>query len=241
MKLKSKELKVLLEKHAPGALVAFRGVRSYAWNLLVRPEDVFSKIYVENGWRSPESRSGPGSTLDATRSLRAGLPDLLRRLAVRTLLDAPCGDFWLRHAEYELHNYVGVDVVRELIEKNQQTYGTAARDFRSLDIIADPLPSADLVLCRDLLIHLSFEHGLRVLENFQCSGSTWLLCSQYPDIANTHDIMTGGYRAVNLMRPPFSLPAPNEELPDDPPSDVQPGRAPRRTMGLWRLADLRLS
>jgi len=241
VKHKPQELKLLLEKHVPGALFAFRGVRSYVRNLLVRPEAVFSRIYVENGWRSPESRSGPGSTLDGTRSLQAGLPGLFRRLTVRTLLDAPCGDFWLRQVEYELQNYVGVDVVKGLIEKNRQIYGTQAREFHSLNIITDPLPPADLVLCRDLLIHLSFDHGIRVLENFQRSGSTWLLCSQYPDIANTHDIKTGGYRAVNLMRPPFSLPAPSEELPDDPPSDVEPGRAPRRTMGLWRLADLRLS
>jgi hypothetical protein len=235
-----KDLKLLLEKHIPGALVAFRTVRSHARNLLVRPEQVFSRIYAENGWASAESRSGPGSTLDATKSLRANLPGLLRSLSVRTLLDAPCGEFWLRDLNYELESYVGVDLVKELIEKNQRLYGTPLREFRSLNLTRDELPAMDLVLCRDLLIHLSFEHGRRVLENFRRSGSTWLLCSQYPDIPNTHDIKTGGYRAVNLLREPFAFPVPVRELADDPPSDVGPNQAPRRTMALWRLAEVHL-
>jgi hypothetical protein len=159
---------------------------------------------------------------------------------VSSLLDAPCGDFWLRELDYDFESYVGVDVVKELIIKNQEMYGTPLREFRSLNLIEDALPTSDLVFCRDLLIHLSFEHGRRVLENFRQSGSTWLLCSNYPEIPNTHDIKTGGYRAVNLMREPFGLSAPVCELADDPPSGLNPDQAPRRTMALWRLAELSL-
>ena len=235
-----KDLKLLLEKHMPGALTALRTVRSHARNLVVRPEQVFSRIYSENGWANTQSRSGPGSAPAATKSLRASLPALFRRLGVRTLVDAPCGDFWLRDLEYELDRYLGVDVVKELVAENRRLYGAPGREFRNLNLIDDALPSMDVVLCRDLLIHLSYEHGKRVLENFRRSGSTWLLCSQYPDVPNTHDIKTGGYRAINLLRPPFGLPAPHTELADDPPSDVSPDEAPRRTMALWRLAELHL-
>ncbi|MFL5523364.1 MAG: class I SAM-dependent methyltransferase, partial [Gemmatimonadaceae bacterium] len=39
----------------------------------------FERIYETNLWSDPESRSGVGSSLDATRVLRSELPRALRR------------------------------------------------------------------------------------------------------------------------------------------------------------------
>ena len=44
------------------------------------------------GWGSDESGSGIGSELGATEALREYLPGLFKRLGVRKVLDAPCGD-----------------------------------------------------------------------------------------------------------------------------------------------------
>ena len=58
-------------------------------------ESVFSKVYRNNEWwDGEESKSGPGSGLTQTRRLRQELPLLFKELGVRTLLDAPCGDFY---------------------------------------------------------------------------------------------------------------------------------------------------
>lgn len=57
----------------------------------------FTSIYRNNGWGSLESRSGAGSTLASTANIRRELPGLVERLNIRTLLDAPCGDFnWMK-------------------------------------------------------------------------------------------------------------------------------------------------
>ena len=60
----------------------------------------FERIYSANEWGSNESRSGLGSNLDLTHQVRRALPPLLRGLAVKSMLDAPCGDYnWMPHVD----------------------------------------------------------------------------------------------------------------------------------------------
>jgi hypothetical protein len=51
----------------------------------------FERIHEINLWGAAASVSGLGSETDATATLRADLPGLLRKLGVKSLLDAPCG------------------------------------------------------------------------------------------------------------------------------------------------------
>ena len=104
-----------------------------------------------------ESASGRGSDLDNTETIRAALPALIREWGIRTMIDAPCGDFhWMSRLDLGLERYIGVDIVAELIELNRQKYRIeAVREFRVMDLVRDRLPAADLILCRDCLVHLS--------------------------------------------------------------------------------------
>src|SRR6202012_1252194 len=80
----------------------------------------FQRIHDTNLWGAAESVSGLGSEQDATAALRAELPGLLRRLGVRTLLDAPCGDGgWIVNADLGVR-VTGVDVVPYLVEGLQR-------------------------------------------------------------------------------------------------------------------------
>ena len=54
------------------------------------PDAAFRHILETNHWTG-ESASGGGSNLEQTAGLRQALPDLCRRLSVRTILDLPCG------------------------------------------------------------------------------------------------------------------------------------------------------
>src|SRR5215204_2321496 len=59
-------------------------------------EQVFNQIYHRNHWGSLESVSGPGSELATTAEVRQGLSTLLTDLSIKSMLDAPCGDFnWI--------------------------------------------------------------------------------------------------------------------------------------------------
>lgn len=192
--------------------------------------EVFTAIYRGNEWGDPESVSGRGSTLARTVAIREALPDLLRRLKVRTLLDAPCGDLnWMRHVELPVERYIGADVVPELIRRNRDAFAGAGRSFIVADITRDRLPRADLVLCRDCFIHLSFEDIRRAYSNFRRSA-TYLLATTHTLVEVNTNIHSGQWRSVNLERKPFDFPKPLELLVED----VESGKS----LGLWRLSDL---
>jgi hypothetical protein len=186
-----------------------------------RRSSAFTSIYKNHLWSGSESVSGEGSGLEFTKSVRRTLPKLLAGLQVQTLLDAACGDFcWMKEVPLELKQYFGIDIVRPLIERNASLYGGDKRQFLVRDLVKDELPCADLILCRHLLIHLTFEEGAGVLRNFQRSGARYLLISDQPKVAFNNKILrTGSFRPLNLRLPPFSLPAPFASLDDSADGD----------------------
>src|SRR6185295_15560120 len=107
-------------------------------------------------------------------------------------------------------------IVAEMIERNRRTFGNAQREFHCLDITADKLPRADLVLCRDCLVHLSFKDVFRALENIRRSGARFLLTTTFSKREQNRDIETGNWRPLNLERAPFSMPPPQLIVDDSP-------------------------
>jgi hypothetical protein len=195
---------------------------------------VFSRIYQGNAWGSAESRSGPGSTLARTAFIRQRLPELVRDLGVTNLLDAPCGDFaWMSEVALPVERYVGVDVVAELIALLRRTHGSARRDFLVRDITADRLPRADLIFCRDCLVHFSFADIFRTLAAFRRSQSRYLLTTTFPGRTHNDNIATGAWRPINLECPPFCFPPPLTVVLDGCPL---PDYADK-SLALWRLKD----
>jgi hypothetical protein len=202
---------------------------------------VFRRMYRLNRWSSPESASGVGSDLEQTAAVRRELPALLARHQIKSLVDAPCGDlFWLRQvAGLELDSYIGVDIVPELVDRLSSATPIPNAEFRRLDVVSDPLPKADAILCRDLLVHLNYQQIYRCLRNFRASGSTYLLVTTFPHWANA-DIASGRWRPVNLRAEPFSFPEPLDGIVE---GNTQPSARlgisyEDKSLALWRLADL---
>src|SRR5258708_2291880 len=88
--------------------------------LLGKPtSQIFEEIYQKNDWDDDESVSGHGSRLDRTANIRAALPSLLQRYQCLSLLDIPCGDFnWMKTVALDV-DYVGADIVGDLIRCDQ--------------------------------------------------------------------------------------------------------------------------
>jgi hypothetical protein len=200
-------------------------------------EAVFTSIHRRNAWLGEESPSGPGSSLEATAVLRRELPCLLSELGCRSLLDAPCGLLgWLEQAALPVGSYCGVDIVEAVIAANRRCHGAPGRTFLCLDLRRDPLPEADLVLCRDCLVHFSFRDAQAALANFRGSGATWLLATTFPGHSRNQDAVTGEWRPLNLELPPFGLPPPRTLL--DERCRDQGGRFADKSLGLWHVGDL---
>lgn len=198
-------------------------------------DERFARIFESNLWSS-SSRSGLGSELDATSELRTRLPELLRELGARSLLDVPCGDFgWLSTVPLDL-DYTGADIVDGLVRANEARHGGPRRRFLKLDLTADELPRADVVLCRDCLVHLSFAHVSLALANIRRSGAIWLLTTTFLDHHENVDIEDGDWRMLNLARAPFNLPEPARVIVEG--CRESDGAYADKALGLWRVADL---
>jgi SAM-dependent methyltransferase len=195
-------------------------------------EQAFSEIYRHNRWGSAESLSGPGSELAATQAIRHALPPLLQRLHVKTFLDASCGDFhWMSQVDLSAVHYIGIDIVASVVAQNQQRHAAPNRTFLQGDIVTGTLPPADLVLCRDCLMHLTFAEIRAALLNLCRTGAPHLLLTTFPGTTRNADIGHGGWWPMNLQIAPFNLPAPLELWPEDPPDEE--ARQLRKSLGLW--------
>lgn len=164
------------------------------------------------------------------------MPALLRELGVDSILDAPCGDFnWMRTVNLGTAGYIGVDVVPELVARNEKLYGSPSRTFIQCDITRDSLPRVDIILCRDCLVHLPDTEINRAIRNFKRSGSTYLLTTTYPSQGATRSSIIGLWRPLNLELPPFSLAPPLRMLAEGFTSAEE---LPDKSLGLWRLEDI---
>jgi len=176
-------------------------------------EEIFRDVYRNNIWGDPETVSGHGSGVARTAAFRDQFANLLIELGTRSLLDAGCGDFnWMKEVQLPIERYFGVDVVPELIAKNQTNYKAPRRPFIHRDIARDDLPRSDLILCRDCLVHFSYEDALAALRNFKRSQAPYLLTTTFVNFPENADIQTGGWRQLNLERAPFNFPSPERMI-----------------------------
>lgn len=180
---------------------------------------VFTRIYETNWWGSEESVSGTGSTLAYTANLRAKLPELFEKMAVHKVFDAPCGDFnWMRHVVRSCDvEYLGGDIVPHLIERSRANYQSERIRFVVANVIVDEFPQADIWICRDCLIHFSFNDILATFENFARSEIDYLLTTTHINASGfkNMDIRTGDARLIDLFSAPFFLPADYLDAIDD--------------------------
>jgi len=194
--------------------------------------EVFADIHRRGIWRNDETHSGDSSTLARTEKIRTALPALIDKYSIDSMLDIPCGDFnWMASLERLPKTFVAADIVPEIIEKNRGKYPNI--DFRLLDICAAPLPKADLVFCRDCLVHLTLDDAMAALENIRGSEAKFLMATTFPNTRVNRGVTTGAWRPLNLEKPPFSLPPPLEIVNED--FTLRGGRYKDKSMALWKL------
>lgn len=172
---------------------------------------VFTKIYEQNLFnkrgaeKNSESKSGPGSSLSQTQELINQLPSLIDKYSIQSILDVPCGDLnWMSKVELKNVSYIGADIVKELVELNKSKYTKDNVRFCQLNIINDNLPKVDLVICRDLFVHLSNSQVFKSVENIKKSGAKYLLTTSFREKINDVSFeVLGHWRPLNLEKTPF--------------------------------------
>jgi hypothetical protein len=96
------------------------------------------------------------------------------------------------------------------------------------------LPKADIIICRDCLVHFSFNDVFSALRNICRNESTYFLSTTFSKHKRNSNIYTGSWRPINLVVPPFSLPDPilliKEGCTDDGAAD--------KSLALWKIEDI---
>jgi hypothetical protein len=134
-----------------------------------------------------------------------------------------------------VEQYIGADVVAELVAENQQRYADPQRQFRQLDLTRDALPKVDVIHCRDCFVHLTEREILRAIDNIRRSGSTYLLTTTFPQIKKNKGLGVG-WRALNLQLRPFKFPKPLKLINEG--CTEEGGRYADKSLGLWRIAEI---
>lgn len=206
----------------------------------------FDEIYHENIWTNMgdnigQSKSGTGSIIEQTETIIKEIPKILKIMNVKTFVDCPCGDFnWMKYVKLDNIQYIGVDIVESLIERNNNLYRDKYHTFLKKDIVSDILPKCDVIFCRDCLVHLPNEDVIDAIRNFIKSGSSYLLTTVFTKdrtITNTEiSLAKHQWRPLNLMIEPFNFPEPwiliNENCTE------LDGIYDDKSLGLWKLSDL---
>ena len=200
-------------------------------------KELFTSYFHNNTWQGRESVSGPGSDSVETVNLIPELNALISVLGAKSILDIPCGDWnYMRHINLDGITYIGADIVEPLIEQNRKKYESDTVTFEVLDIRHDYLPTVDLVITRDCLVHLPNDDIWDALINIKRSGSKYLLTTTFNFLSQpvNHDILVGQWRRVDLTRPPFSLLSPLRLLIE---ASIQ-SHALDKCLGLWPIEHL---
>jgi SAM-dependent methyltransferase len=152
-----------------------------------------------------------------TTTISTELKDLRK---TPTIVDLGCGDFSVGErllGQLPAVQYVGCDLVPELIEHHRGRYGSDRIQFQTLDMVSQELPDGDICLVRQVFQHLSNRDIACVLPKLRKYRAVFVTEAQpllregsanpekpaYADMR--FDGRTGCGRGVELDQPPWNL------------------------------------
>lgn len=148
-----------------------------------------------------ETVCGCGSMVKNMTNVIKQIPEILKQFDINNVLEIGCGDLnFAKHCVLNQNvNYTGVDITRfktwddypnlNLIQKNIQ-------EFEKIE--------SQMIICRDLFIHLPNEIILNILKKIKCD---FLLTTNYlvKDNSNRKKNICGSYSPINIEIEPFNL------------------------------------
>ena len=137
-----------------------------------------------------------------------------------TVCDLGCGDFNIgKELVPYTKQYIAVDIVDALIERNKKKFKDDRLAFHCLDIAVDPLPKADCIILRQVLQHLSNNEVAQVLQKvhqYKYIILTEHLPSGYftpnTDIISGQGIRIKKKSGLAIEAPPFNFKASQEKV-----------------------------
>jgi len=156
------------------------------------------------GWRVglPETKCGGGSTIENNRTTIAFMNKLIRKYDIQSIADLGCGDFnWMKQVELNNVYYVGYDWVWHTDTLEYEFDEHRHIEFRVGNIATMDIIPADLVVCKDVMIHMDNDQAMEVLSNIRKSGARYMLLTSFniPD----NERVVDNFAKINMELQPF--------------------------------------
>ena len=158
-----------------------------------------------------ESLSGPGSYKAVTSDVVNFIDQTIKKYKIKSILDLGCGDWnWFSTVDLSNCSYTGWDADSQMIRDNQSKYANELIQFHVKDIVTEPLPNVDLIICRDVLFHIKLELSMPLVERIT-ETSKYFISTCFRSVASNSDIKkycnieNWGWFPINLNIAPFNL------------------------------------
>jgi len=196
---------------------------AHAYSATSSTEAVFTRIYQQHKWGEPKSHSdfdsglgsAPSESLEKYISVVSNLT-FQRGYNKSVFIDLGCGDFRVgRRLACLAKQYIGIDIVASLIDRNTKLFGCAGISFKHLNAITTTLPYGDVCFIRQVFQHLSNSQISRIiarLSQYKMVFITEHLPSDedliQPNLDKIHgaDIRVYRHSGIYLQHPPFNVP-----------------------------------
>jgi len=199
----------------------FKRLAEQRRNLNKTTEEIFTEIYEQNKWGGSQGEFYSGAGTADEQIVSAYINMISEKAFIEnyfglSFVDLGCGDFHIGKKLIPLcSSYIGIDIVKPLIQNNQEKYGNKAINFMHLNIVEDELPNGDVCFVRQVFQHLSNQKIIAVLPKLK--KYKWVFITEhYPtdnnsikpniDIICGVDVRVYQNSGVYLTEPPFELP-----------------------------------
>lgn len=147
------------------------------------------------------TKSGSGSDMGNTEVIRSILPQIIKEYNIKSLVDCGCGDMnWISSILPNLNvKYCCIDIYTAKNFNLQAKYPQGV--YIDGDIVTMKVPPTDLVLCKEVFIHLSNDEIGKAIKNI---GSDKLLLVDIDPKSQNRDLLLHG-RKIDLSKEPFGL------------------------------------
>ncbi|MDB5876153.1 MAG: class SAM-dependent methyltransferase [Ramlibacter sp.] len=166
----------------------------------------FDAIYAANEWKHG---SGEGSLPKNSVEYMSFLQTFLAERQIKSVVDMGSGDWqFSKHLDWTSIRYIGFDVAATVIARNQELYSKDNVTFCHYSGEPAELPSADLLIAKDVLQHLPNAGVTSFLQNLERFKYVLVTnCINPHGKTMNHDIDLGGFRYLDIRLPPFDIKA----------------------------------
>jgi GT2 family glycosyltransferase len=212
-------------------------------DLHLKLTETFTKVYDNNIWGSKETKSGYGSELKQAVNLVKQMPKICKKHGITGMIDIGCGDFnWMKKIAPSLQNYLGIDIVQEMIDKNTEKHGNNKIKFEYNHfpywLINFYDKKYNAVLFADIFVHLPYFISLAYINAVKKTGIEYMFATTFTDFHSNKDISIEetGWRPLNLQDEPFNLDKPLELMQYNEPYIEDEDKIKNdKYIGLWKI------